>query len=659
MAQTNESQEQVTVNVETLQPVTRTLMTIGALPTSYLISMTYEEQLLWLQNYLIKTVIPAINNNAEATKEVQDIVMALQDYINTQFSELNLQEYIDNKLDEMLESGVFENILMDYVQLTKVYDTYNDMISDASTFTNGMKLKTMGYHFINDGGGADYVVTNVQNENKYQVNIGTNLWVEMIIKDSVNVKQFGAYGDGENDDLGYINIALNFIKDNQVLYFPKGIYKISNVIEVNKKISIKGQGTIKLGGAGFNAITIKSNGCVIDGLSFINPDDYTPPTITAGNIGDAIRILANDCTIRNCNIENYIAGIVYGGVGVDYNKGLIENNNIKIKGLNTGYINDGICSLSDNIIIKNNIITNYDDVNNRGCIICDINALNNIVENNICLCNGVCAVGVHSEQSANTIIRGNNIYNPRLLGMTISTGSIVSKNYVETPHTEVSGYNLDHCAISLYGSPKNCIIDGNLINCFLDTKMAIRGNGNISGSKIINNSIYSTENHTPAAAIYLSLAEDTIIAKNSIMLTCTNGITINAKNNIISENIIKEATDKAIVVSAGINTLVVGNRILSALTGIEVFNATNSNIIGNIIGNEDSAITTGIITRNTGGNKFVNCSDNNFINVTTEYDRSTYGGLALVKDKNEIDIIDSTLNTRKKITIDNGSIVIS
>ena len=58
MAQTNESQEQVTVNVETLQPVTRTLMTIGALPTSYLISMTYEEQLIWLCDYLENTVIP-------------------------------------------------------------------------------------------------------------------------------------------------------------------------------------------------------------------------------------------------------------------------------------------------------------------------------------------------------------------------------------------------------------------------------------------------------------------------------------------------------------------------------------------------------------------------------------------------------------------------
>ncbi len=538
------------------------------------------------------------------------------------------------------------------------FDTVADMKA-ATYLKDGDYAVTLGYYEANDGGGAEYIVTNVQNDNKYQVSIGNNLWIEMIIKNLVNVKQFGAYGDGENDDLGYINILLNFIKDNQVLYFPKGIYKISNVIEVNKKISIKGQGTIKLGGAGFNAITIRSNGCIVDGLSFINPDNYTPPTLSSGNIGDAIRILANDCIIKNCNIENYIAGIVYGGVGADYNKGLIENNNIKIKGLDTGFINDGICSLADNVIIKNNIITNYDNVNNRGCIICDINALNNIVENNICLCNGVCAVGVHSEQSANTIIRGNNIYNPRLLGMTISTGSIVSKNYVETPHEVVSTYKLDHCAISLYGSPKNCVVDGNLINCFLDTKMAIRGNGNISGSKIINNSIYSSENHTPATAIHLHLAQDTIISKNSIMVICTNGITVNAKNNIISENVIKEATGKAIAVIEAINTIVIGNRILSAPIGIDVYNSTNSNIIGNIIGNEDSVTTTGILTRNTSGNKFVNCSNNNFINVTTEYDRNTYGGLTLVKDKNEIDIIDATLNTRKKIMIDNGSIVIS
>ena len=131
MAQTNESQEQVTINVETLQPVTRTLMTIGALPTSYLISMTYEEQLLWLQNYLIKTVIPAINNNAEATQEVQDIVMALQQYINDYFNNLDVQEEINKKLDDLVRDGTLTRLIGEYIQ--PLIDEQNQEISDFKT----------------------------------------------------------------------------------------------------------------------------------------------------------------------------------------------------------------------------------------------------------------------------------------------------------------------------------------------------------------------------------------------------------------------------------------------------------------------------------------------------------------------------------------------
>ena len=135
MAQTNESQEQVTINVETLQPVTRTLMTIGALPTSYLISMTYEEQLLWLQNYLIQTVIPAINNNAEATQEVQDIIMALQDYINDYFNNLDVQEEINNKLEQMAQDGSLTTLIEDYVN--PYIEAQNKEISEFKTSVNG------------------------------------------------------------------------------------------------------------------------------------------------------------------------------------------------------------------------------------------------------------------------------------------------------------------------------------------------------------------------------------------------------------------------------------------------------------------------------------------------------------------------------------------
>ena len=108
--------EKLDIDVKTLKPFTKFIYTIGELPTSYLMSMTYEEQLVWLCNYLSKTVIPTINNNAEAVKEVQDLVLELQDYINNYFDNLDVTEEINNKLDKMAEDGTLTELIGDYVQ---------------------------------------------------------------------------------------------------------------------------------------------------------------------------------------------------------------------------------------------------------------------------------------------------------------------------------------------------------------------------------------------------------------------------------------------------------------------------------------------------------------------------------------------------------------
>ena len=68
------------VDVETLTPFKKFIMTIGALPTSYLESMTYAELLMWFCNYLQETVIPTVNNNADAVEELQSLYEQLQQY---------------------------------------------------------------------------------------------------------------------------------------------------------------------------------------------------------------------------------------------------------------------------------------------------------------------------------------------------------------------------------------------------------------------------------------------------------------------------------------------------------------------------------------------------------------------------------------------------
>ena len=97
--------------IKKLNPFGRFCCTIGNLPSSYMLSLTYEEQLLWFCNYLENTVIPAINNNAEALEEVQRLFVELKEYVENYLYNLDLQEDINNKLDEMAEDGTLAEII--------------------------------------------------------------------------------------------------------------------------------------------------------------------------------------------------------------------------------------------------------------------------------------------------------------------------------------------------------------------------------------------------------------------------------------------------------------------------------------------------------------------------------------------------------------------
>lgn len=94
-----------------LKPFTRFCMTIGNLPSSYLVSLTYEEQLLWLCDYLQNTVIPTVNNNGECVTELQNLYLQLKNYVDNYFTNLDVQNEIDAKLDEMATDGTLDNII--------------------------------------------------------------------------------------------------------------------------------------------------------------------------------------------------------------------------------------------------------------------------------------------------------------------------------------------------------------------------------------------------------------------------------------------------------------------------------------------------------------------------------------------------------------------
>lgn len=121
-----------------LKPFGRFCVTIGELPSSYMESLSYLEMLSWLCNYIEKTVIPAINENAEAVKEIQEFLEKYEDQyeevkrmmeelivsINNRFleieSDLNTRFIqLSTQVIELINSNY--NILKNYVDEQDAY----------------------------------------------------------------------------------------------------------------------------------------------------------------------------------------------------------------------------------------------------------------------------------------------------------------------------------------------------------------------------------------------------------------------------------------------------------------------------------------------------------------------------------------------------------
>lgn len=138
--------------IETLEsPFKHLVMTIGELPTTFVESMSYYETIAWLVDYIKNKVIPPINNNAEAIKEIQAWI-----------STLDLQDEVDNKLDEMAESGQLADIIAQYLNLAGVlaYDNIADMAA-AENLVDGSICRVLGNVNYQDGNGAFYKVRSV------------------------------------------------------------------------------------------------------------------------------------------------------------------------------------------------------------------------------------------------------------------------------------------------------------------------------------------------------------------------------------------------------------------------------------------------------------------------------------------------------------------
>ncbi len=108
------------------------------------------------------------------------------------------------------------------------YNTVADMKADMKLKAGDMAI-TLGYHEVNDGGNGEYNI--VKTSSKYVEELNNQLKAELIIKsNTINAKQFGAYGDKTHDDIEVLRKCVDYCLTNKTSLYLDGIFYISDTL---------------------------------------------------------------------------------------------------------------------------------------------------------------------------------------------------------------------------------------------------------------------------------------------------------------------------------------------------------------------------------------------------------------------------------------------
>ena len=337
------------------------------------------------------------------------------------FDNLDIQEEVNTKLEEMAQSGELAELISQYLEAQAVigFNT-NSSLAAAQNLANGSFARTYGKETYNDGKGAFYKIRTRINsdvpdgDNIIVLTNTQNLVAEKIIDYTTNkLNQFVTIEEFKNssdlDDTNAFNLA---VADGRPIYLLDKTYSVSDTIPINKNTKIYGKSMNNTiinsthSGYVFECITdqasapydskanIELDNFKVTCKNFIKINDNTLPESDWINQGSLLHIIFKNLFLQgtygtasdtnkdsnvlpsietlldygcafNCNsiFDSAIIDcrIEYFGVGV-YFKGCdinrIEHNRMDLNGCHI--YNEGISTYgSQNLIFHNDLLHNY------------------------------------------------------------------------------------------------------------------------------------------------------------------------------------------------------------------------------------------------------------------------------------------------------------
>ena len=278
----------------------------------------------------------------------QENINTLYEFLNT----LELQDEVNNKLDEMAESGQLQEIMASYLNSKAVFGF--DNVSDLKTATNlidGSYAKTLGYTTKNDCGAGLYKIRTITNDdvvdNASIIPLNdTTLIAELITNKEITPEQFGCYGDATHNDTTALQNCFDFASTHKCKIVLSNKYLTDDDLEISRGVTIEGKtmnasiigdtsNSIKLkGGSATSAYANGSDATIFSRIYFDKitvilgdtTDDWGSATtfnkcIFFGNNQTSNGIIVKNhswiFSIIDCKIANYTNGIYFAFTNID------------------------------------------------------------------------------------------------------------------------------------------------------------------------------------------------------------------------------------------------------------------------------------------------------------------------------------------------------
>lgn len=545
-------------------------------------------------------------STTETVNEYIGKFVALKDFVDDYFDNLDVQQEINNKLDDMLAQGTLQEIITTYIQsnVAWTFDTVADM-KLATNLINGSFAQTLGFYSVNDGGGALYKITNTGTANEMDIiAIGGTLYAHLNEKDNINIKQLGAKGNNTDDDSTIFAYGLNNYKNIEI---PNATYLLSNEMVIsNSGIKVKGVNKPIL------SIASSTNGFKIsncNNIEFDNLDFKAQAHYDSGTNPDnhMLRIFnANNIIVKNCVFE-------YGRMGLTIGKAnnvIVKNNEFHhFKGWGLYIGADATFSTTYSIVnqirVENNISHDgtYDGIKMTGLI------YNAIIEGNECYGNTRDGIDYAGFSAQYVKILNNFMHDNTLDGIEFKlldrSEYPLPEEYTNTVFNNIEFGNNSiignkHAGISCQNAysttaPHNIICHDNIVE--------------------IPSNAETSSNGIRFAGINATTEKAIIIYNNTVTNNSNNdlyGIRLtNTKYLILKDNLISGYFRYALYIdyNASFNTengsttdynLIENNMILNVRTGSNAISSGDSNITHTYIENNilDSVLTSYLIAPN-------------------------------------------------------------